>query len=234
MYRVERELFKKAILEAMIQKHDEELDACDEDSSCSAAYRQKMSVLLGRRAEESKQKASRTKKRTLIAILAAVLLLVGCTAFVYREKIKNFVLDFYEQFIVVTVDNDETGEETLAPQDKPKKITEFYALSYVPEGYVLADRLCVSSINLCQWKNESGDIFTFEQTLLDRTSFILDAESGDSTLLNIVGFDVYYRSLGSHCYLWNDGKYCMTIRTTDPLSEETLARVIEGITEKED
>lgn len=104
MYKVARELFKKALSEAMAQKYDEELAGCQENSICSPRHYDKMQKIIGNDTYNLKKKWS--KKSLIAIIIAAALLLSGCAAaYIYRDEIRNFVEEVYEKFIKLTYDD---------------------------------------------------------------------------------------------------------------------------------
>ena len=125
-----RELFKKALIEALYSKYEDEIKESESESTvCTPAHYNNLRKL-GIKVKE--QRIGRISKKSFVAILvAAALLLVGCTAYVYRDKVRNFIETIYEKYIHVTYNDDENllGSE----------LSEAYVLTYIPDGYELIE-----------------------------------------------------------------------------------------------
>ena len=89
-------LFRRAVWEGICQRYDEELAMSEESAACSETHRLKMFRIL--RLHGEKANGMVLRKRALIAILiAAALLLAGCTVYAFREVLFSFVEDgFYD------------------------------------------------------------------------------------------------------------------------------------------
>lgn len=209
-------LFKQAINEALTNKFQRMADACDEEIVCSRRHRKAMRAIVS---GKTPRKPLSTK---MIAILvaAAILLLVGC-AIIYRDEIRNFVTDIREFFVDLRF---EEGEQ------ESREIEEIYELTYIPEGYSLKDQ----NINLMGvqyiFTNSDSKRIKFIQRSLDASSFSIDSEHSDNTVLDIGNHTIYTRKTGDmYCYLWNDGKYALKLNSTDKLSENDLLLIIDGL-----
>lgn len=225
MYSLDKELFRKALSEAMINKFEIELKQCPTHVTCSAEHYEKISSIIG--VDVTKQQRSwNTKKRSLIAILiAAAILLTGCTVYVYRNEIREFIEDVYENFIGVTFDEDRIGEGAT--------ITEQYIVSYVPEGYELINEVSNPLFVLYEWTNKDGETLSFEQMLLDGSGFWLDNEEGSKKIVEHGGYEIYYKQSDlSHHYIWNDGKYAMTLNSSVQLSDDDLIKILNSVKNK--
>ena len=150
----ERELFKKALSEAMAQKYDEELSECEENAICSQKHYDKMQKIIGRNICRSKKRL--TKKSLIAIIVAAALLLTGCTAaYIYRDEIRDFVEEIYDEFIKLTYDDEE--------QNPVGGIKEQYELTYVPEGYEKTNEKITSLYIYYEYTNVNKNKLTFRQ-----------------------------------------------------------------------
>ena len=218
----EKQLFKSAILEALSQKYEQELAECREDAKCSKEHYLRISEITGLPLARVMGK-QRSLRRTFVAVLiAAALLLAGCTAYVYRNTIKEFFEEVYDTHIKLSYSGEQTDNELY--------IKEFYSLSYVPEGYQLVrevkNEVCVRYI----WESKSGDTLVFQQSLINESDFFLDSDTEDMQCIEYNGVFVYLRSVDNlWIYLWNDGKYGMYIDSDQKLSDDELEKIIDGI-----
>ena len=215
-----RELFKKALVEALYSKYENEIkESSDESAICSPAHYNKLRRL-GIKVKE--QRVGRISKKSFVAILvAATLLLVGCTAYVYRDKIRVIIENVYEKYIHVTY-NDEN--------QKGSKLSDVYVLTYIPEGYELVLESKTPIEVYYKWKDDRGNRITFCQKTLDGTTFQLDAEQGGTEILNYGNYVIYFRKIeNSYHYIWNDGEYALTLTSYVELSDEEISKIIDGI-----
>jgi hypothetical protein len=140
-------------------------------------------------------------KHIIAIIVAAALLLTSC-GIIFRNEIREIVDEFFAKYVY-------SGDETSTDA-----IEEVYELTYLPEGYTFENEiitpLCVQYILV----DENDNIIKFEQRILDRSDFTVDSESGYSEIKEIEEYDVYYRLTDKyHNYIWNDGKYAMSIKS---------------------
>lgn len=218
----EKQLFKNAILEALSQKYEQELAECREDAKCSKGHYLRVSEITGIPLARVMGKR-RSLRRTFVAVLiAAALLLAGCTAYVYRNTIKEFFEEIYDTHIKVFYSGEQTDNELY--------IKEFYSLSYVPEGYQLVrevkNEVCVQYI----WESQTGNTLVFEQKLIKESDYFIDSDVENMLCTEYNGISVYLRSNNNvWLYLWNDGKYAMSIDSEQKLSDDELKKIIDGI-----
>ena len=209
-------LFKQAINEALTNKFQRMADACDEEIVCSRRHRKAMRAIVS---GKTPRKPLSTK---MIAILvaAAILLLAGC-AIIYRDEIREFVTNIKEFFVEVKFDEGENDSQN---------IDEIYELTYIPEGYILADeRINRMSVHYT-FTNVDSKMIRFTQQTLDNVSFSVDSEHSDTVIIEINNLTIYSRIAGNmHYYLWNDGKYAMKLISTEKLSDGELLLIIYGL-----
>lgn len=220
MNKDERELFRQALAEAFVRKYERDLAECRETAQCSDEHIRRINEIIRQNEEMNGQ---RNRRAWLVALLvAATLLLMACTAYAYHEEIKNFVEKVYEDYIKVTYD-----EEIATPS--ADVIVNHYTLGYVPDGYVSTVELYLTATSRCEWKNSNGDYLFFEQCVLDSTSFSLDVEAGETTVITYGDYIVYCRISDTFTYIWNDGFYSFSIISSKSLSEDTFIRILEGM-----
>ena len=209
-------LFKQAINEALTNKFQRMADACDEEIVCSRRHRKAMRAIVS---GKTPRKPLSTK---MIAILvaAAILLLAGC-AIIYRDEIRGFITNIREIFIELRF---EEGEQ------ESREIEEIYELTYIPNGYILKDQFVNRMEVEYIFTNLDSKRIKFIQQSLDASSFHIDSEHSDNTIIEIENYTIYTRKTGDmYCYLWNDGKYAMQIYSSESLSDDELLLIIDGI-----
>ncbi len=216
------ELFKQALSEGLNNRFQSEIDNCSEEIVCSRQHKIAMKAIINGHRTNGKVWSPKTRK--IVAILvAAALLLVSC-AIAYRHEIRDFIEEIYESFAIITYSEGE-NEETI--------LKEIYELTYIPEGYELENSNISSLIVKYYFKNSSGDMISFEQFALDGIHSYVDVENGYTLILDIQKYNVYYKSTSSrHYYIWNDGKYAMSLFSTVELSTNELQYIINGVQTK--
>ena len=215
----QRDVLKRALIEAMSAKYESEL-SCAVDvggEACSELHYQKMSDIIGIRVKRCKKFA----KRVLAGVLIAALLLTGCTAYIFRNEIKDFFIEFYEKHIMLTYDNDNNLNGLT--------IQNIYQVSYIPEGYEIVNQMNNPTYVFYELHDSNGNVITLQQRPFDSTSFIVDSEHSTIEIINYEQYSIYCRSFDNFFYyIWNDGKYAMTLNVNFKLSDDELFKIIDG------
>ncbi|MBO5006015.1 MAG: DUF4367 domain-containing protein, partial [Clostridia bacterium] len=185
MDKTDRELFGQALAEALAERFEEELAACEESAVCSEDHYRKMQEIICPSARVPKRKFSR--KSLLAIIIAAALLLTGCAAYICRNEIRDFVEEVYEKFVRLTYC--ESYKKSSA------EIDEIYKLTYVPEGYELVEEDLQPISNYYKYTNSNGEFILFKQVVLDTTEVGLDVEEVYTGLYEFNGLKIYCRTL---------------------------------------
>ena len=171
-------LFKQAINEALTNKFQRMADACDEEIVCSRRHRKAMRAIIS---GKTPRKPLSTK---MIAILVAAAILLASCAIIYRNDIREFFTDLSEYFVKIKF---EEG------QNFSQNIEDIYEFTYVPKGYTLEkqeiNRMRVQYI----FTDPDENYIRFIQQSLDSSSFSVDIENGDYTIINIDKYQIYYR-----------------------------------------
>lgn len=164
--------------------------------------------------------AMKVKRRILIVILAAVLvILTSCTIYVNREKIASFVEEFYHTYIDVSY--------SAIDENVPTEIQQVYLPSYIPEGYEITDLHSNSARIRTQWENADGARITFVQNLLAGDLTGLDFEKGDPNIITVNDMTVYYSKYNNaDIYVWNDGYYSYQMTTAENFPYEELEKLM--------
>ena len=217
-----KELFKRALSDAMNQKFEKEIYASRSESAiCSTNHTEAIGNIIG--ISNKPIAKMRFSKRTIIAILVAVaLLLTGCTVYMYRNEIWTWMEEIYEEHIRVTYDNDN--------QHTKENIDKTYSLTYIPDGYKMTNQALTPVYVLYEYTDDIGNTITFQQSPLDGTDFYLDAEQGQTAVVSIQAFDVYYREYNSSFhYLWTDNFFALSIVSSIELPTAELSNILEGM-----
>ena len=217
MTNAEKQRLVEAISEGLVLKYEDEMSEIEKHPRCSKQHYEKMSEILGFKVGAPRRI---TKKGLAALLLAAALLLTGCA--VFRNEIRDFFVEVYETIIKVTFDKE--------PSNEKETIGETYELAIMLDGYTQTTAMVNPLIIRYEYTNLEGTYLTFEQVLLDRATFLLDAENGNTTMVTVGDYEIYYRCSNSqYRYIWNDGKYAMTINTDVELNVEDLEKLISGI-----
>lgn len=216
------ELFKQAISEGLAGRLDKVVNGYTQEIACSQQHRIAMAKIVY--GEQDMQKVLSPKMKKTIAILvAAALLLTGC-GIVFRNEIREIIEEVSEFFVELTYSSNRANGSI---------IEEIYELSYVPDEYYLENSIISPTMTKYVFSDASGSKLFFEQNTLNNSFFIVDIEHGYSLNVKINNYDIYYKNLDDyHLYLWNDGKYSMTISLYRELSVEELDHIINGIRKK--
>lgn len=216
------ELFKQALNEAWDEKIREEVEACTEEIHTSERHKAAMAAILdGNYEKEEKRSAWKLTRAKIAAILVAAALLLASCAVIYRNEIRDFVEEIFEDFSKVTYSENDAEDG--------KTIEEVYELTYVPEGYVLEESFSDSLLIRYKFVN-NDNVLIFEQRVLDYTGFIFDIENGYSLLLSDNSIDVYCKTTdNAYYYLWNTGIYSIQIRSNQQISNAELKLILNGI-----
>lgn len=219
-YREERELFRKAMIEGMARKYDQELDQYSEEVTCSENHLQKMSAIVQAHAISERRKA--VKQKVVAALVAAALLaLTACTVYANREEIKKLFVKVFDSHFLLSYEEEELGND--------KSLAERYTLGYVPSGYTIESEQQTVLVNKSTWIDQQNNRIVLRQSSWDGTSYSVDSEAGESLAYVFNGIEVYYRLNDAHTYIWNDGIYSFILASTESFSEMELRSMIEGL-----
>lgn len=212
----ERALFGELCEKSLANQYEKEI--AKENAKCSDSHYEKMSGILG---YNVKRHCLHISKRLIAAILAAaILLLVGCTAYIYREKIKDLIAEIHDKYVKVFSDSEQTD---------PIPENQIYSLEYIPEGYYCVEEKILPIFVSYKWQNDEGNIISFTQDIMN-TNIFMDAEHGYSEIMNIDNMELYHCStFQSHYYIWSDGVYLMMLSFDTEVQESELIKIIQGI-----
>ncbi len=208
----DRELFAAALTEAFIRKYNED-SAEFSDTELTKAPTFSFDLLY-----RTTRARRRRRAAMLIAAILAVLMLCGCTVYVYREQLAGFLLEH------TAIDIGVISQSAAASDTSP-----CFCLSYLPEGYELADNSVGFSQTLFRWKNKNGDTITLQQYSGNGASTFNNKGEAPARILHN-GIEILHLNPAKdkHAYLWKDGEYILTITASFPLSDDELKKMIDG------
>ena len=218
-------LLQKALWEASANVYERELAECEQDAKCSRRHYAKMKKILGVAILPASSRKMKIKRRIVAALVAAVLLLTGCTTYAYREEIREFIETVFEDYIRVTYNEGEGSKST-------DTISIYYTLGYVPEGYELTKTFERFSQTKYRWSNSQGEYIILEQCHVDSALFVMDNEVEDWKVVQIGNHKMQHRVSNVYYYLWNDGVYAYRLTTSVLWEEQELLRIIDNLQEK--
>ena len=215
-----RILLKQAILDGMSQKYEEEMALNEETADCSKQHYVKMRRILN--SHGTNVINMKFNKRALIAILiAAALLLAGCSVYVFHEAISDFIVEIYDDHI--NIFHEERNNDI-------KPIESFYSLKYIPEGYELKTDVCNSGMVYYVWENLSGERISFKQISLSGNDILLNVENVSTTTIESNQLKIYCRQFEDSCYyIWSEEIYCFTLFIRGTLAQDEVIRIIDNI-----
>ena len=216
MSKNDRSLLGDALSEAMLNKYDAEIGSTSESVDCTEEHDRRMKMLI----ESNCVRRKGFSKRVIGGILAASLLLFsGITVYAYGGSIGGFFERVYDGFVEITY-----GDSEINTLDR---IYESYELSYVPAGYEQIFGLDNAMVNKKEWRNDAGEHVIFTQTVLDS---VFTFEEGERESFEYRGREIFFcRCDSCYVYIWNDGKYFMSIDSSVDLGTNELFAIIDGI-----
>lgn len=231
MYSEDKVLFKKALMEAVSNKFENELGQCYEDASFSKRHEKAMRRILSTSGKPSfgNIKKAQSKKRLIAALVAALILLIGgLTVYAKRDAVIRFVEQIFEKFSRVSYQEEQDDETAI-----PDTIEKEFIPAYIPEGFELQEY--DSSLNSVQikWQSSNGQFIWFEQSIIGE---VYDYDNDHSSFEKRTAGDyniyvVHYESI--IIYLWSDGKYSYSINCSPELPFETISQMILSVKVKE-
>ena len=218
-------LFQKALWEASANVYERELAECEQDAKCSRRHYAKMRKIIGVAVLPATSRKMQIKRRIVAALIAAVLLLTGCTTYAYREEIRAIIETIFDNHVEVKYNDKE--QSTSADT-----IDKYYILGYVPDGYELTKTFERFSQTKYRWSNSEGEYIILEQCHVDSTLFVMDNEVENWKVVQIGNHKMQHRVSDVYYYLWNDGVYAYRLTTSVLWEEQELLRIIDNLQEK--
>lgn len=226
-------LFKRALIEATIQKYNDELSQCDTDDTVSQRHKRIMKRIINNAGTVSVGYGKKwsNKKRIVAVLIAAILLLLGgLTVYAKRDAIVHFVEQVFEKFTKASY-QEEPNNETGAPDT----IEQIYIPTYIPDGFELQETDYGLTSYQIRWQNSDGITILYDQEIIGAIYSFDNEHSGYEEMS--VGEYVVYSTHGfeKYTYLWSDESYSYSISVlyTDNILFEEVEKMILSISKAE-
>ena len=214
-------LLQQAIFDGICQKYGEELAENTENADCSKKHIAKMRKLL-KLFRGGVANSKRHRRAWIAALLAAAVLLAGCSAYIFREEALDFVVMIYKNNILISYDKQEN--------ENNQTVKDIYSVGYMPEGYELKIDISNPGLVNRDWENADGSSIRFEQYSLTNSSIHLNGEDGETTVFEHGEREIYCRRYtDSRYYIWIDRPYYLMLSVQGNVPEEEILRIIDGI-----
>ena len=158
------------------------------------------------------------RKKILILVAAMIISLLTATSCVFREEIKDFIIEVYSNSVILS-----TGDSGA------HEITAEYHPNYLPSGY-LHDKTIRSNTKITStWQRGSNTITLTQATKLTE-EIKLDLYGTDYRLLEIKGMEIHslHENRSYYCVWTHDG-YTFTLRAGSDLDLEDVKDIIRSI-----
>lgn len=220
MYAKDRGLFGQALTDAWSHKYRLERIQCNETADCSQEHIAKMCSIV----QAAQRRDRKGRKAWVVALLvAAALLLTGCSVYALSEDVRNFVEELFDEYVVVFFEGEPSESVSVA-------IEEYYVMTMEPDGYEKVFETKNWSANITKWENAQGDFLRFAQYRAEGSMALDLEEDAVTTEIEIGGYTVHCRDgEKNHYYVWNDGRYVFLINGSQALDEQTLAGMMASI-----
>ena len=164
---------------------------------------------------------SKTAKRIIVAAAACIVIMFGLmmTSEAVRDRVTQFIVELFGGYAEVKLDN----IEELPPSDKV-----IYALTYVPEGYVLTQEEHVIGQQQRYQKSDEElfDFNVYTATAVSQLSTDDAIKVEHITMHGEEGLLLVYE--GWTTVMWSNEQYLFSV--TGTLSEEEALKIANGVT----
>ena len=186
-------------------------------------YERKISKLFSK---SKKQISYTTRKIAAILIAATLIFALSITAFAFRESIKQFFVEIYEDFVDITANNPE--KEPL-----PTKIETFYTIYDIPDGFEKIEDTERESLSQQGWISDVGMI-TLQQTLLEGTEISASKEDANLQETKLGDKSLFWiEEEGAFQVFWAEKGYIFVLNVFGEFSFEDIQNMIISIAPKE-
>ncbi len=217
------DILKRALYDAMKREIDTYDEPDMEDHHCfSEEFESKMNKLI----KTHGRKHIFVKKCGMaVAALAAICFACKCMLCPNIDAEHN---PFIKQVLRFIYCGNETNITYEFDSEIPDSIEEIYYPEYIPDGFKLEALFENDNTIKLGYKDDKKNTLRFNQYVIQGSNFSLNAEDVDVKNISINGYNgIYYYILGSHNYVWNNGKYHFSV--TSNLDKDTIEKVISSL-----
>lgn len=160
-----------------------------------------------------------SKRVAVIAVVLVMLFTTACSVEAIREPIVRFLIEVYESFTEYTFEG-----------EKSDTITKEYKMSIIPEGFTQTNYTEDDTGITTTYENDQGDMIRFAQLVTNDTNLSIDAEKGETTIVDISGREVYLYQMDNLIYaMWIEETNLLEIVCRGTFTEENVIEIIENI-----
>lgn len=216
-------IIKSNLINALFEAEGAEL----ENVECIAVPSKAFSRRIRRFADHPEKFAkNRRVKKAVIILIAAVVILTGCTAI---KPIRTTIVNF-----IVTIFKDGTFVDKSTKKNVKDIITEFYTPGYIPEGYEFdeeeIEKYDENHIILRELKYKKEDKYLYFTQLTAKTTMTLDTENAEIKTFKVNGIEcMSSRNLNCYIVIWEQDGYRFRLTTLEDITEETAIKIIESV-----
>ena len=213
----EKELLKKA-LDLYVEETAEQYKFTQNlNIDFSPDFEKSMQRLIKRQKKPYFKLINTVAKRVAIIIAAIIIALTSTVLSVdsLREKIKNFVIETFSNFSIIS---------QVEPSSNTEVIEEYYIPSYIPTGYEISQKTRGTIDSFILYKNNNGDIIYFTQINLNYKQAYIDTQ--DCIIEEIDNYLFIKKENTNRIVMYfNDKNYSYEIVSFEGLPKEELIKM---------
>lgn len=214
---------KSLLVDALLEAEGAELVNTECTSVPSNAFSQRI-----RRLTEHPEKYTKKHriKKIVIILIAAAVLLTGCTAIKpVRTTIANFIISIFNAHSFVDKNMEKNSND---------RITEYYSPKFIPEGYEIVEdeinKISEDHVISRDIKYEKDGKELYFTQLTEKANITLNTENTELNSFSINNIEcLYYSNLGLNDYLWEQNGYRFILSVPDEINLETAKKIIESV-----
>ncbi len=216
----EKEQLKEA-LHLYIQETASHYDFIkDLDIPFSSDFEKNMQRLIKRQKKPMYYMFNTTVKKVACIIVTILIVLTSTVLSVdaLRQRVKNFVIETFEKFSILTFDD---NSNTMG------EIKEYYSPSYIPKGYVILEEKQGEIDNIILYKNNNAYEIHFTQMCLNRQPHI---DTEDCIIEEIDKYLLIQKENSNRKTIYFcDENYCYEIISFGDLTKEELLKMAKSL-----
>lgn len=224
---IDNDILSEALLKYQIERIDakyQSIEECNEQMNPNEKTEEKINKLI-----QLEQKPYfvfiNTVGKRVACFVIVIFLALTTTVFsvkALREPFLGFIVESYEKFSTIAFRYSETQSA------KSAALTQIYEPTYVPEGFTKTDEKKLSLSYFCEYKNNNGELFTFEQSKNNGSLLNIDTENTETEKMYINKYEaIFFENKGFNTIIFSDDKYGFVI--TGNISKTELIQVAESI-----
>lgn len=191
------------------------------DVHFSLDFERRMEKLINRNKKPYFRLINTAAKRVAIIIAVMIIALTSTVLSVeaLREGVKNFVIETFEKFSILSLDKN---------SNIPKKIEEYFAPAYVPSGFKIIEAENSEGSNFILYKDDNGSSIYYTQLVIDGALSYIDTQDAVTEEIGKYLF-VRKEQINRSAIYFSDQKYSYEIVAFGNLSKEELLKIAESV-----